>query len=172
MKTLSFVVVMPLCLAFPAHAANVYTGCAVPPSTLMCCSSQARRRWAQEPRRARRPSTSSASPARLPTLRGLMRIRCERKLSRLRTHCERLRTCFSRKARGLKNIRSHRRSSESPMAPAPRHRAGAVGLGAGASRFRGYRPFARDRAQPRFIVPAIESIRRLPTMSWVNNIVD
>jgi hypothetical protein len=81
MKTLSFVVVMPLCLAFPAHAANVYTGCAVPPSTLMCCSSQARRRWAQEPRRARRPSTSSASPARLPTLRGLMRIRCERKLS-------------------------------------------------------------------------------------------
>jgi hypothetical protein len=33
MKTLSYVVVMLLCFVFPAHAANVYTGCSVPPST-------------------------------------------------------------------------------------------------------------------------------------------
>jgi Right handed beta helix region len=33
MKTLSFVVIMLFCFTFPAHAANVYAGCAVPPST-------------------------------------------------------------------------------------------------------------------------------------------
>ena len=33
MKTLSYMGVMLLCFAFPAHAANVYPGCAVPPST-------------------------------------------------------------------------------------------------------------------------------------------
>ena len=33
MKTLSYVVILLLCFAFPAHAANVYTGCAIPPST-------------------------------------------------------------------------------------------------------------------------------------------
>jgi hypothetical protein len=32
-KTLYYAVIVVLCCAFPAHAANVYTGCAVPPSS-------------------------------------------------------------------------------------------------------------------------------------------
>jgi hypothetical protein len=33
MKPFSYAMFIPLCFAFPAHAANVYTGCAIPPST-------------------------------------------------------------------------------------------------------------------------------------------
>ena len=33
MKTLGYAVILLLCFALPAHAAQVYTGCAVPPST-------------------------------------------------------------------------------------------------------------------------------------------
>ncbi len=33
MKTLSYATILLFCSAFPVHAANVYTGCAVPPST-------------------------------------------------------------------------------------------------------------------------------------------
>lgn len=33
MKPFNYAMFLPMCLAFPAHAANVYTGCAVPPSS-------------------------------------------------------------------------------------------------------------------------------------------
>src|SRR5579872_2445924 len=33
MKPFAYAMFLPLCLPFPAHAANVYTGCAIPPST-------------------------------------------------------------------------------------------------------------------------------------------